>query len=92
MRVNTAKAVREAFPDVSNEVRDIITGWYERENAAADFSNNHDFADYILTDIGEMLDACLDMDKIRLVAKELVAKDYLMYDVWSGDDDEDEDF
>lgn len=81
---DTETAVEIAFPEASEEVKNIITTWYNNECAYEDFSDDYEFADYITEDIGAMLDAASDPER-SIVAKELVAKEYLDDDLWSSD-------
>lgn len=81
---NTETAVEIAYPEASEEVKNIITTWYNNECAYEDFSDDYEFADYITEDIGAMLDAAGDPER-SIVAKELVAKGYLDDDLWSSD-------
>lgn len=81
---DTETAVEIAYPEASEEVKNIITTWYDNECAYEDFSDDYEFADYITEDIGAMLDAAGDPER-SIVAKELVAKGYLDDDLWSSD-------
>lgn len=81
---DTETAVEIAYPEASEEVKNIITTWYDNECAYEDFSDDYEFADYITEDIGAMLDAASDPER-SIVAKELVAKEYLDDDLWSSD-------
>lgn len=81
---DTETAVEIAYPEASEEVKNIITTWYNNECAYEDFSDDYEFADYITEDIGAMLDAASDPER-SIVAKELVAKEYLDDDLWSSD-------
>lgn len=84
---DTDTAVEIAFPEASEEVKNIIATWYNNEGASEDFSDDSEFADYITSDIGAMLDAADDPER-SIVAKELTAKGYLEDDLWSSDLDE----
>lgn len=81
---DTETAVEIAYPEASEEVKNIITTWYNNGCAYEDFSDDYEFADYITEDIGAMLDAASDPER-SIVAKELVAKEYLDDDLWSSD-------
>lgn len=81
---DTETAVEIAYPEASEEVKNIITTWYDNECAYEDFSDDYEFADYITEGIGAMLDAADDPER-SIVAKELVAKGYLDDDLWSSD-------
>ena len=81
---DTETAVEIAYPEASEEVKNIITNWYNNECAYEDFTDDYEFADYITEDIGAMLDAADDPGR-SIVAKELVAKGYLDDDLWSSD-------
>lgn len=81
---DTETAVEIAYPEASEEVKNIITTWYNNECAYEDFTDDYEFADYITEDIGAMLDAADDPGR-SIVAKELVAKGYLDDDLWSSD-------
>lgn len=81
---DTETAVEIAYPEASEEVKNIITTWYNNECAYEAFSDDYKFADYITEDIGAMLDAASDPER-SIVAKELVAKEYLDDDLWSSD-------
>ena len=81
---DTETAVEIAYPEASEEVKNIITTWYNNECAYEDFSDDYEFADYITEDIGAMLDAASDPER-SIVARELVAKEYLDDDLWSSD-------
>lgn len=75
--VNPYTAVKKAFPKVSKDVQEIIAGWYDIEGAAEDFDNNNEFADFMQSDIQDMLDAADDNPDTNRVISELNDRGYM---------------
>ena len=76
---STGDAVRAAFPKMSKKAVDIITGWYEAEEAIDDFDNKEDFANFIREDILDMLDAADNQNEIDIVVVALKKEGYQPY-------------
>lgn len=72
---NTYNAVDLAFPKLDDKVKDIITRWYETEDAIDDFDSIEEFIEYIKLDIYEMLDAA-DEDEQQMVSDALEKSGY----------------
>lgn len=72
---NTYNAVDSAFPKLDNKIKNIITRWYETEDAIDDFNSVEEFAEYIKMDIYEMLDAA-DEDEQQMVSDALEKSGY----------------
>ena len=68
-------AVDVAFPDVPDNVKSIITGWYDYEFAYEDFTDVNEFAAYIRDDIVNMLDAA-DYPERDIVGMTLAKRGY----------------
>lgn len=74
-----SKAIRKTYK-VSKDIADIVAEWYMDEGADEDFDTAQELADYIDSDLGNMLDACDDPSLAKKVA-DAFGKDYY------GDDD-----
>ena len=72
---NTYNAVDLAFPKLDAKIKDIITRWYETEDAIDDFDSIEEFIEYIKLDIYEMLDAA-DEDEQQMVSDALEKSGY----------------
>lgn len=72
---NTYNAVDLAFPKLDTKAKDIITRWYETEDAIDDFDSVDEFIEYIKMDIHEMLDAA-DEDEQQMVSDALEESGY----------------
>lgn len=72
---NTYNAVDLAFPKLDVKAKDIITRWYETEDAIDDFNSVEEFTEYIKMDIYEMLDAA-DEDEQQMVSDALEESGY----------------
>ena len=94
----TLAAVEKAFDLNVQESEERITAnvvalWYYREGSCEDFEMGSEdgvteFADYIQSDIADMIDAADDDDKKATIVKVLGEKGFIDPTIWNGEEDE----
>ncbi len=73
----TEDAVRQAFPNMTEGAVGIITSWYENEFAIDDFDKLDDYANFIYTDLDNMLNAASNPEEVETVTVALRKIGYL---------------
>ena len=73
----TEDAVRQAFPKMTEGAVGIITSWYENDFAIDDFDKLDDYANFIFTDLGNMLNAASNPAEVEIVTVALRKIGYL---------------
>lgn len=73
----TEDAVRHAFPKMTEGAVGIITSWYENEFAIDDFDKLDDYANFIYTDLDNMLNAASNPEEVETVTVALRKIGYL---------------
>ena len=68
---STEDAVKMAFPSMAQAAVDIVTAWYQEEYTIENFDDVVDFADFIGTDIEDMLSAASNKREVEIVTSEL---------------------
>lgn len=61
------KAVKKAFPKWPQKAIDLVSSWYENEDAADDYPTVASLANYIADDLPNMLDSADNAEYIRQV-------------------------
>lgn len=89
MSVSTAKAVKRAFPKLSEINQELVTEWYRNEGAAEDFDSIKEFASFIRNDIEDLIDASdYKSDEVQYLINELVDLDYINENLWEPEEDD----
>lgn len=58
------------YHNVSQEAAETVARWYIEEDSLGDFDSLDEFLHYMIGDLPDLIDACLDVDEIRLVSEE----------------------